>query len=254
MNEQQVRPSVVIVVPCYNEAKRLNVEEFAIFQLPDRGLQVLFVDDGSGDGTAQVLETLCATAPDRLAYARLPKNMGKAEAVRLGMTMALQRQPAYAGYWDADLATPLSQVSLLCGVLDARPDIHMAFASRVRLMGRTIRRRAFRHYFGRVFATMASLTLELPIYDTQCGAKLFRASDMLEEIFATPFASRWVFDVEILARARSIMAAHGIDVASAVYEVPINAWQDVHGSKTRLTDAAQAFWELAKIRRLYFRR
>ena len=99
-----------------------------------------------------------------------------------------------------------------------------------------------------IFATAASLVLNLPIYDTQCGAKLFRAEAWLGEVFAERFLSRWVFDVEILARFARL---HRAEIEQLIYEYPLKQWHDVKGSKVKFSDFFRAFVDLAKIARKY---
>src|SRR5262245_28728416 len=187
MGKPPMNPDTIIVVPCYNEAKRLAVAAFRAFAAADPRVRFLFVDDGSTDETRHVLSRLEATAPDRFQTIVQPANLGKAEAVRIGMLNAFASEARYAGYWDADLATPLFQIPRFIDVLDAHPDRDVFFGARVQLLGREIHRRPFRHYLGRLFATAASLTVRLPVYDTQCGAKLFRVSPTTRALFTEPF-------------------------------------------------------------------
>lgn len=240
---------LILVIPCYNEEQRLPVEELRRFALDGVTLQILFVNDGSTDGTLRLLQGLCAGNPDRFSVLDLERNNGKAEAVRRGMLAAMERSPDYAGFWDADLATPLSEVRPFLDVFTSRPEIEMVFAARVRLLGRSISRNPGRHYFGRVGATLISSTLGLAVYDTQCGAKLFRRSGEIRALFAEPFLSRWIFDVEIIAR---LVRQRGRDLAArAIYELPIQVWHDVKGSKVRSTDFVRALKDLWKIKRAY---
>src|SRR5437660_17545 len=125
---------VVIVIPCYNEADRLAVEKFTNFDLPHHRLQFLFVNDGSQDATLGMLEAMQACCPDRISFLDLTPNRGKAEAVRQGFLCALARSPDYVGFWDADLATPLTELPLFCEILDTRPTMQMVFGSQVKLM------------------------------------------------------------------------------------------------------------------------
>jgi hypothetical protein len=158
------------------------------------------------------------------------------------------------GYWDADLATPLSEIPRFIETLEQYPDREICFGSRVQLLGRAIHRRAYRHYVGRIFATAASWALRLPVYDTQCGAKLFRASPAMHALFTQPFLGRWTFDVEIVARLAAQRAAHGgrppLDV---IYEIPLDEWRDVGGSNVAALDLVQALLDLGRIRRRYSR-
>src|SRR5438132_8143566 len=191
---------LLLVVPCFNEEKRLDVEAFRAFALEGHDVAFLFVNDGSGDGTLRVLQSLRDADPRRFSLLNLERNSGKAEAVRRGILAALDDGPDLTGFWDADLATPLSEIAGFLEIFDARPEIQMVFGARVRLLGRDISRHASRHYVGRFGATLISQTLGLAVYDTQCGAKLFRATEALRVVFDRPFLSRWIFDVEILAR------------------------------------------------------
>jgi dolichyl-phosphate beta-glucosyltransferase len=243
-------PDVVIVVPCHNEAERLPVNHFYAFAARGSSIRFLFVNDGSSDSTLELLRKLESRDSDRFAVLDQPRNRGKAEAVRVGMRAAFEQHPTYVGYWDADLATPLDAIPSFVELLDERSNLEMVFGSRVKLMGRSIERSAWRHYPGRVLATLSSLVLGLPIYDTQCGAKLFRSSPEISALFADPFISNWLFDVELLARY--VRARRGTDrpqPEDTIYEFALHDWRDVPGSKIRPWDFFVALLELARIHR-----
>ena len=207
------QPYVIIVVPCFDEAGRLDTEKFLELPPPGYRLEFLFVNDGSKDNTLQMLESLREQAPDRIDVLDVQPNSGKSEAVRRGIVHALRKSPDYVGFWDADLATPLAEIQRFCEILDTHPQVDMVFGARVKLLGRTIVRKVYRHYFGRVFATAVSVMLTLPIYDSQCGAKIFRVTDTMRQVFAKPFLSRWVFDVEIITRFKKHFGENGVEVA-----------------------------------------
>lgn len=243
-------PKTTIVVPCYNEAKRLPVAQFREF-VGAHDIHFVLVNDGSRDATSEVLDGLRQTAPDRITVLDQKVNRGKAEAVRRGLSHAIASGSGYVGFWDADLATPLSTIPRFVEILAERPEILMVFGARVKLLGRRVERKAARHYLGRVFATFVSTVLGLAIYDTQCGAKLFRVTPVCGPLFDAPFLSRWIFDVEILARyLREVGAAAA---AESIYEYPLETWTDVAGSKLEAWDFAVAFFDLIRIRQAYLR-
>jgi glycosyltransferase involved in cell wall biosynthesis len=241
--------TTIIVVPCYNEAQRLDADAFVEHAQRHEDQSFLFVDDGSRDTTWNVLQAMCARLPQQLSCMQLAQNSGKAEAVRQGMLAAFARQPEIAGYWDADLATPLTAIDDLRSVFAARPPVNIVMGSRVKLLGRAIERKLARHYIGRVFATLASFVLRLPVYDTQCGAKLFRAHETTRTLFATPFRTSWVFDVEMLGRYVQLVGP--AQAEATIVEFPLAAWVDVPGSKLRLHHGLKAAGDLLLIRRLY---
>jgi glycosyltransferase involved in cell wall biosynthesis len=234
---------VVLVVPCYNERARLPTQAFIEFVTRRPEFQVLFVNDGSTDGTADLLDGAVASRSG-LEVLHLPANLGKAETVRAGIVRVLDRGCAFVGYWDADLATPLEAAVDFHDYLVKNPEHVAVIGSRVKLLGRDIDRRALRHYVGRVFATAASLSLGLAVYDTQCGAKLFRVTDEVVRAFQTPFADRWIFDVELIRRLK---ASWDAPAERLIYEWPLVTWRDVGESKVRLLDGLTAFLGLARV-------
>jgi len=245
--------SAGIIIPCYNEEKRLDVPSFTAFTSQSHRITFLFVNDGSTDRTLPLLESLKASDPTRFTVLNLQQNQGKAEAVRQGVLAALDARPDYVGFWDADLATPLDTIPGFIDMAESRPELEMIIGSRVKLLGRRIERRRSRHYLGRVFATAVSAVLGLEVYDTQCGAKLFRASSLVKSLFQQPFHSRWIFDVEIIARL--IRERRGKQLPQperVIYEFPLTEWRDIPGSKLEYRDFLRAAWELFRIRSRYF--
>lgn len=224
-----------IVVPCYNESKRLNPNSFLTALAKEPNLSFLFVDDGSSDETLTILKAIKDRNAAQVDILRLEQNCGKAEAVRCGMLKVIESPFINVGYWDADLATPLETIEEFCSLLDST-DLTIVIGSRVRLLGRNVERNALRHYVGRIFATCASMLLQIVVYDTQCGAKIFKNSTALKEVFRKPFKVNWTFDVEMLARFSLVSAISPSQACSRWYEFPLKEWVDVKGSKVKLKD------------------
>jgi dolichyl-phosphate beta-glucosyltransferase len=240
-----------IVVPCYNEAQRLGLSAFLKHAI-ESGDSFLFVNGGSTDATGALLDEFADVSPESFRVLHLGANRGKAEAVRQGVLQALELRPKYVGYWDADLATPLAAIDEFRTYLDQHPRVEALLGARVRLLGRTIERRILRHCLGRLFATAAAAVLKLPVYDTQCGAKLFRATGRVRGIFAESFRTSWIFDVELLARLLATIDGDSpVAAEELIHELPLREWRDVAGSKVKARDFVRAAWQLASIWRHY---
>ncbi len=229
-----------LIVPCYNEEKRLDIAAFRDYP---GDCHFLFVDDGSTDRTAEIIRPYIG---DRIALLELKANSGKGEAVRRGMLYALEalvlRESEWFGYWDADLATPLDELEMFFGFAALYPGgIDAIWGSRVYRLGSSIERDWRRHIAGRAFATAAGLLLGIKTYDSQCGAKLFRKA-LIPVGFSQAFLSQWLFDIELLLRLKTCR----------MIECPLLKWQDQPESKFKLVSyLPRIFLDLVRIRSRY---
>jgi dolichyl-phosphate beta-glucosyltransferase len=243
--------SVGIVVPCFNEAARWSPDYWtAMFGLGE--VRWIFVDDGSSDGTGELLDRL--TASFAVEVIHLSRNRGKAEAVRQGMIMTLDTSPELeaVGYMDADGAFSVDDVRVMVSAFRDRCRMNSrektnsfdaVWSSRVALAGRDIRRSMTRHYIGRAVATAVSIGQPQMPYDTQSGLKLFAPTPALSVCLDAEFRTRWLFELELLARWTA-----GAGAPMRVWEVPLNYWHDVPGSKIRGTEVVRVLRELAIVK------
>lgn len=237
-----------IIVPCFNEAARLTVAEWQSAFASGHARSWLLVDDGSTDATLALLRDV-AEPFDQVEVLALPDNVGKAEAVRQGALWALQKAECeWVAYLDADLATPTDELWRIFERHSQDPQIQAVLGSRIQRLGARIERKALRHYFGRCAATAISLVLRLPTYDTQCGAKVIRR-DLAELVFATPFASRWLFDAELIARTRNLLGR--AEIRSRMVEEPLDVWHEKPGSKIRPIDLLRLPLDLWRLHKIY---
>lgn len=246
--EKARNSDVVIIVPCFNEEKRFN-EIYFDELVVTKGSEWLFVDDGSDDNTFNILSNFCSRQNSKVL--RLPKNVGKSEAIRSGMVYAKDTYPSspWFGFLDSDGAFSSDEVSeLLASVRDKRFESHdVVFSSRVKLSGRRIERKTYRHLIGRVVATLfGAIWKEIP-YDTQSGFKLFRNSEFFRNAISKPLNNRWFFDIGIVVRM-----ANSQKSLPSIWEVPLNSWVDVSGSKISIRESFRLAFEIPKIASLLF--
>jgi dolichyl-phosphate beta-glucosyltransferase len=233
----KVAGTVSIVIPAYNEEKRLpptlkQLDEYVRQnRVPVR--EVLVVNDGSLDGTADLVRR---QGKEYLRVLENPGNQGKGYSVRHGM---LEAQGDWVLLTDADLSTPIEQVEKLLAAADAQ-GARIAIGSRAldrSLIG--VHQPAFREYSGRVFNFVMRTMTGLPFSDTQCGFKLYER-EAARAVFSRQLLRGFSFDVEHLFIARKL----GIKTV----EVPV-VWNDVEGTKVSLMQGLRSFSDLLRIRR-----
>jgi dolichyl-phosphate beta-glucosyltransferase len=227
-----------VVIPAYNEAVRLPgylKDVQAYFEGRDEPYEVIVVDDGSRDGTAERVREVAAGRPGVIVHA-LPRNRGKGHAVRAGMVRAVGSLRLMA---DADGATPIAEAARLEAAIAAGADL--AVGSRVLQDPTVVRQvRPHRVLSGHVFNFLVRRLGVVGVVDTQCGFKLFRGA-VAAALFPLLDTDGFGFDVELLLLAQR----RGYRIA----EVPVN-WADQPGSKVGvLRDGPRMLREVLAARR-----
>ena len=230
--------SLSIIVPAWNEQSRLPETLRRISQYLAAGdwafYEILVVDDGSSDGTAQAAQQF-ALANTGVRVLQNPGNRGKGYSVRHGV---MEARGEWCLFTDADLSAPIEELSKLWSAVEVQ-GVEIAIGSRAldrSLIG--VHQPGMRETAGKVFNAVMRLLIGLNISDTQCGFKLFR-TDVAKEVFSRQLLDRFGFDVEVLY----IADRRGYRIA----EVPVR-WNHVEGSKVGMLTGLWAFIELAEIR------
>lgn len=232
---------MLVIVPFYNEENRISEEEFNTLFSDFREEKFLLVNDASSDNTFSLL-TDFQEQNENVSVLSLSENKGKAEAIRQAV-LQTKITEKYIAYFDADLATPFEELVKIKEFAIQNPTYNFLMGSRIKRMGSHIERYVYRHYLGRVFATIiSSVILKIPVYDTQCGAKVIK-SNLALELFNEPFVSKWLFDVELLLRYKKINPKF----QEFIYEFPLNTWIEKGNSRIRFTDFLKFPFQLVKI-------
>lgn len=221
-----------IVIPCYNEADRLNLEIFLYFARQNPKISFVFIDDGSKDLTINLLCGAMAALPEQVDVLIMSQNAGKAEAVRHGLKFAAKRGDKYVAFLDADLATPLDAINDFISVADRLEDIDVVFGSRAGGLGRRVHRDLHRKAISLVCAAMGRMATGLALKDTQCGAKLFRNTPHLRQCLTAPFTAGWLFDVELFLR----ISNPDRQERKNFFEYPVLEWKEIPGSNIKFSD------------------
>lgn len=235
-------PRYSIVIPAFNESARIPATLKAVVAcVRERGwaAEVIVVNDGSTDATADLVRSFAGFAPE-VRLIENPGNRGKGYSVRAGMLEALGDVVLFT---DADLSTPIEDADRLFGVIANGADI--AIGSRwLEKSRQTQRQPLYRQFFGRCFNALTRAVMGLRFADTQCGFKAFTHA-AAQTVFQRQTIERWGFDPEILFIA--------LKCGFRIVEVPVT-W--AHDKRTRLSyikDGIKMLEEIAAIRWNAFR-
>ena len=235
---------VGVVIPCYNEEKRLLSDEFTNFIDNNTGYHLCFVNDGSTDKTLEVLNTIRKGREDFITVYDCEKNGGKAEAVRQGMLHMLKEEGLdFIGFLDADLSTDLRDFDDLVSTIE-NSDYKIVSGSRISRMGANITKESARKIISQTINFIIRKILSMDFKDTQCGAKIFHR-DVIQISFQDKFVSKWIFDVEIFRR---VTLHYGLQQARQLLcEQPLKRWIHADGSKLSMKDSFKIIMQLGQI-------
>lgn len=239
---------VGVVIPCYNEEGRLLSKDFLNFIKKNSGYHLCFVNDGSKDNTLQTLKDLQKDREDHITVYDLQQNLGKAEAVRLGMLHLAHRDDLdYIGFLDADLSTDLMDFDELVSTMK-KSNFKVVSGSRISRMGANITKESARKVISLTINFIIQRILRMNFKDTQCGAKIFH-KDIINIAFRDKFITKWIFDIEIFKR---ISLYYGLEKTKKIlYEKPLNRWIHADGSKLSMKDSMNIIFQLMKIAWIY---
>jgi glycosyltransferase involved in cell wall biosynthesis len=233
-----------LVIPVFNEEKRLDLNYFLkIAEI--KNLEVLFVDDGSTDQTRQILNPLVRSKTNFHLLAS-NRNVGKSEAVRMGLNELIKDSKFYAvGFMDSDAAFGVDN---LTNIIEIMEDSNLSnstwwWTSRRKSSDNVVERSRTRHVIGRVISQLLGVRFKGLPYDTQSGLKFFVANKEFESLLAVEFKTKWFFEIELLIRARSILQQ--LDL---IVEVPVVSWREVSGSKLGVLNFVQIVKEIILIK------
>jgi glycosyltransferase involved in cell wall biosynthesis len=231
---------ICLIIPLYNESNRFNSEYFKTIN--DLKIDLIFVNDGSSDDTLVKLKNLSF----RKHIISYKNNKGKGEAIRAGINYAIKEKYDLIGYLDSDGAFSVESVIKTIEIAKKEFMINkklgMIIAARVKLSGREIIRTNSRKIVSSIIKIILSLILKNKPYDTQSGFKILRNTNNLKNITKNKFFTKWFFDVELI---------ESIKKEYYVYEIPVDRWVDVSGSKLSYKMVFKILREIIILLKLY---
>lgn len=238
---------ILLVIPSYNDSERLRAFLprlcAAVVLNSNPGIRIQVVDDGSK--SLEVSKTRSLVDDCRKEFTtlepllHLENNRGKGAAVYAGWAQADSEE--WLAFVDADGAIPPEEVIRFCKFASEQTEFEGVLASRVLMLGHSIHRTLRRHIVGRIYATLSSIIVGMPVYDSQCGFKILKRS-CFEQVREELRTTRFGFDMELI----SFFILRGF----RLLEIPIRNWQDVPGAKVRLVrDSVDMFFSLLQLRR-----
>ena len=240
---------VTLVLPSYNEGKRIAVcleDLFQVWSHAPFSWELVIVDDGSKQEHLVKTREIVSEFQKKFSNAsikliELPINQGKGGALQAGFESSTAE---YVGFLDADGATSATTaLKAAAHLFYSSNTVDAVIGSRIKMLGRHVERKFSRHLIGRFFATLVSELFQVPIYDSQCGCKFFKREEVMP-LLKLILDSRWTWDTQLLLLLYILQ--------SRIEEFPID-WHEVEGSKVHVfRDSWRMFKNLSRFYKAYY--
>lgn len=236
---------VALFIPCFNEAKRIDLSSLQKFiEEQDNLIDFYFVDDGSSDNTSEIIRSSLTKAKNCFLIP-ISSNLGKGNAIRYGIQNIACEHYKYYGFIDADLDIPLHQVLKLYECLE---NTEASFAISNRGFYNEFQFFRLRSYISLIMVQIANgiIGFRPVIKDTQCGCKMLKA-DLVDVCFGHKFVSQWLFDIEIFLRLKR----HRYNARNLIVEVPLKISKNALKSTSKVLSGHKILYQLYLIKQHY---
>jgi len=234
---------VAVVIPCFNEAKRLNTS-FFLKLIEQIDCTLIFIDDGSTDGTDEILRSKFSDLSIDAQIITFLSNTGKATAISKGLEVALKLNKKFLVFCDADSSISIEDIEKLYRHIKQNDNCDLVSGARVPLSGSDVVRKDFRKWIGRIVATLVSEMTHIAVYDPMSPLKIYRL-ERFHGIENFKPRTRWLGEVELM-----FFVFKANKDLFTIDELAINFWRDKEGGHIGLRSSmvlTRDFIELRKV-------
>ena len=210
---------VAVVIPCFNESKRLDTS-FFLKLIEQIDCSLIFIDDGSTDGTDEILRSKFSDFRIDAQIVRFPINMGKATAISKGLEVALKLNKKFLVFCDADNSISIEDIDKLYRHIKQNDNCDLVSGARVPLLGSDVVRKDFRKWVGRFVATLISRMTDMPVYDPMSPLKIYRL-EKFHGVESFKPRTKWLGEIELM-----FFVYKASKDLFKIDELAINFWRD----------------------------
>ncbi len=229
-----------IIIPYFNEERRFPVSDFVENVKRLKNINLILVDDGSTDNlTSKIFNTIKKQKIENVTIIKKECNLGKAAALQTGFLYGISINSKEIGFLDADFSTSLEELINLFEILEST-NAEAVIGSRQLNPQSFIKGRIHRMILGRIFSKIIRHYFQINLFDTQCGAKVFKVNKVLKNSLKQPIINPWLYDLQLLLPI--------LKFSGTVKEVALKEWIHKNDSKFNIYEGFLAVIKIKKLK------